>query len=61
MNLLSAVIVTWNEEKNIGRCLDSLNLVADEIILLDSFSNDNTVAIAAQKGAEVVQSTFRVI
>ena len=58
MNLLSAVIITWNEEKNIGRCLDSLNRVADEIILLDSFSNDNTVAIAAQKGAEVVQSTF---
>lgn len=58
MKLLSAVIISWNEEKNIGHYLDSLNLVADEIILLDSFSNDNTVAIAAQEGAEVVQSTF---
>ena len=58
MNLLSAVIITRNEEENIGRCLDSLKGVADEIIVLDSFSSDNTVAIATQKGAEVVQSSF---
>ena len=58
MNMLSAVIITLNEEKNIGRCIDSLLTVADEIIVLDSFSSDNTVAIAKQKGAKVYQQTF---
>jgi glycosyltransferase involved in cell wall biosynthesis len=58
MNLLSAVIITWNEEENIGRCLDSLKQVAEEIIVLDSFSTDKTVAIARQKGAVVIQSSF---
>lgn len=58
MNLLSAVIITRNEEENISRCLDSLKDVADEIIVLDSFSTDNTIAIASQKGAKVVQSSF---
>ena len=58
MNLLSAVIITRNEEEKISRCLDSLKEVADEIIVLDSFSTDNTVAIASQKGAKVVQSSF---
>jgi len=58
MNFLSAVIITRNEEQNIGRCLDSLKQVADEIIVLDSFSTDNTVAITTQKGAEVMQSPF---
>ena len=55
---LSAVIITYNEEKNIGRCLRSLAGVADEMIVLDSFSTDNTVAIARKYGAVVHQSEF---
>ncbi|MBO9573779.1 MAG: glycosyltransferase, partial [Chitinophagaceae bacterium] len=43
---LSVVIITFNEERNIGRCIDSVKKVADEIIVLDSISSDNTVAIA---------------
>jgi glycosyltransferase involved in cell wall biosynthesis len=39
---LSAVIITYNEEKNIERCLRSLLPVADEIIVVDSFSTDRT-------------------
>jgi glycosyltransferase involved in cell wall biosynthesis len=58
MKPLSAVIITWNEEKDIGRCIDSLKNVADEIIVLDSFSSDNTVAIAKSKGAIVKQERF---
>ncbi|HNJ29990.1 MAG TPA: glycosyltransferase, partial [Ferruginibacter sp.] len=45
---LSVVIITYNEEKNIGRCIDSVAPVADEIIVLDSFSADATVQIARQ-------------
>ena len=55
---LSAVVITWNEEENIGRCIDSLWHVADEVIVLDSYSSDNTVAIARQKGAIVRQEQF---
>lgn len=58
MSLLSAVVITWNEEDNIVRCLDSLRHVADEIIVLDSFSTDNTVTLAKMKGANVIQSSF---
>jgi glycosyltransferase involved in cell wall biosynthesis len=58
MNKLSAVIITFNEEKNIGRCIDSLLPVADEVVVLDSFSNDRTTAIASQKGAVVYQQSF---
>ncbi len=39
---LSAVIITKNEEKNIRRCLTSLQGIADEIIVVDSYSTDNT-------------------
>lgn len=39
---LSVIIITYNEEKNIKRCLDSVIDVADEVIVLDSFSSDRT-------------------
>ncbi len=58
MGLLSVVIITLNEEKNIGRCIDSVKSVADEIIVLDSFSKDATVTIAREKGANVYQQPF---
>ena len=58
MKPLSAVIITYNEEDNIGRCIDSLWPVADEIIVLDSLSTDKTVAIARHKGAIVKQDKF---
>lgn len=58
MKGISVVIITLNEEKNIGRCIDSVSKIADEVILLDSFSTDRTVAIAQEKGAQVVQQVF---
>lgn len=42
---LTATIITFNEERNIERCIRSLEGVADEIIVLDSFSNDRTQEI----------------
>ncbi|MCW3090209.1 MAG: glycosyltransferase family 2 protein [Ferruginibacter sp.] len=55
---LSVVIMSYNEEKNIGRCIDSVRWIADEIIVLDAYSTDNTVALAQQKGAIVKQQAF---
>lgn len=59
MQKISAVIITFNEEKNLARCIKSVKPVADEIIVLDSFSTDRTVAIARRAGATVYQQSFR--
>jgi glycosyltransferase involved in cell wall biosynthesis len=39
---LSVIIITFNEERNIQRCIDSVQNIADEIIIVDSFSTDRT-------------------
>jgi glycosyltransferase involved in cell wall biosynthesis len=59
MEKLSVVIISFNEEKNIGRCIDSVKAVADEILILDSSSTDQTVAIAETRGAIVKQEVFK--
>lgn len=45
MTPLSAVVITYNEEKNIERCLQSLQGIVDEIVVVDSFSTDKTEEI----------------
>jgi glycosyltransferase involved in cell wall biosynthesis len=45
---LSVVIITFNEEVNIGRCLESVKNIADEILVVDSFSTDNTQKICEE-------------
>lgn len=55
---LSAVIITYNEERNIGRCLDSLVGIADEILVVDSFSEDKTEEISLNKGARFIKHAF---
>ncbi|RYZ56227.1 MAG: glycosyltransferase family 2 protein [Sphingobacteriales bacterium] len=55
---LSVVIITLNEEKNLGRCLQSVREIADEIVIADSGSTDNTFAIAEAYGARVVIQPF---
>ena len=52
---ISAIIITHNEERNIGRCIDSLAEVADEIVVVDSMSNDRTQEICKEKGARFIQ------
>jgi glycosyltransferase involved in cell wall biosynthesis len=59
MEKLSVVIISYNEETNIGRCIDSVKGVADEVVLLDSHSTDQTVPIALEKGAIVKQQPFK--
>lgn len=55
---ISAVIITFNEEKNIARCIKSLVEIVDEIIVVDSFSEDNTIEIADKLGAKVFKQKF---
>jgi glycosyltransferase, family 2 len=50
---LSVGIITFNEENRIGKTLDSVREIADEIIIVDSESIDRTVEIALSKGAKV--------
>jgi glycosyltransferase involved in cell wall biosynthesis len=55
---LSAVIITFNEERNLQRCLDSLQGVADEVVVVDSFSTDGTKNIAEAAGARFIEHPF---
>lgn len=55
---LSLVIITYNEESNLHRCLSSASPLVDEIIVIDSGSTDQTVEIANSFGAKVVQRPF---
>lgn len=55
---LSVVIITFNEARNIFRCLDSVKKIADEIIVVDSGSVDDTREIATAAGAKVIHHPF---
>jgi glycosyltransferase involved in cell wall biosynthesis len=55
---LSAVIITFNEERNIARCLQSLAPVADEIIVIDSFSTDSTKDVCDRFGVRFVHHAW---
>jgi glycosyltransferase involved in cell wall biosynthesis len=55
---ISVVIIAYNEANNIGNCIDSVIEIANEILVVDSFSTDNTVSIALNKGARVLQHHF---
>lgn len=52
-NKLSVAIATYNEEKNIKECLESVKDIADEIVIVDGTSGDNTAEIAKGFGAKV--------
>lgn len=54
---ISAVIVTKNEARNIARCLSSLEAFS-QVVVVDSGSTDETVALAHAAGAEVVSFTW---
>jgi len=55
---ISAVIITFNEEKNIERCLRSLLGIADEIVVLDSVSTDRTKEICSGFNVKFVEQPF---
>lgn len=58
MDKLSVAIITKNEEKNIGRCIDSVRDLADEIVVVDSFSTDATKQICLEKGVRFSENRF---
>ena len=55
---LSAVIITFNEERNIERCLLSVKDIADDIVVVDSYSTDNTESICRKHGVRFVKHAF---
>ncbi len=58
MPKLSVVVITYNEEKNIGRCLESVKDIADDIIIVDSYSTDGTEEIVKEFNARFIQHPF---
>jgi glycosyltransferase involved in cell wall biosynthesis len=58
MPKLSVVIIVWNEAYNILRCLESVKPVADEIVVIDAMSTDNTAGICRAFGCRVYQREF---
>ena len=55
---LSVVIITFNEEHNIERCIRSVQSIADDITVVDSLSQDRTVDICQSLGAVVHSQKF---
>jgi glycosyltransferase involved in cell wall biosynthesis len=55
---VTALILTYNEEINLTECLDSINDIVDEIIIVDSYSSDNTIEIAKKYTDKIYQNKF---
>ena len=55
---ITAIILTFNEELHIERCIKSLLPVCERICIVDSFSTDKTLKIAAELGAEIYQNPW---
>src|SRR3989338_1066792 len=56
--MLSVIIITKNEEELIADCIKSIKEIADEILVVDSYSTDNTLKTAQKSGAKVIQNQF---
>lgn len=56
---IAAIVLTYNEEIHIERCLRSLVGVCDEILVIDSFSEDRTCELALQMGAKVFHNPWK--
>lgn len=56
---ISVVIITFNEEQNIRQCLESVQAVADEVVVVDSFSTDRTEAICREFNTRFIQNPFK--
>lgn len=58
MNKISVILITKNEERNIERCLQSVAPVADEVVVVDSFSEDATAEICARYNTRFVSHVW---
>lgn len=56
--MLSVCLITKNEEKVLAGCLESIKDIADEIVIVDSYSDDNTLNIAKQYNAKIISAEF---
>ncbi len=56
---ISVTIITFNEAKNIARCIASVEGLADEILVVDSFSTDETKSICMDLGVKFIENTFQ--
>lgn len=59
MQPITAVIFTWNEEKNIELCLKSINNLVSQILVVDSGSTDQTVEICQKYNCEIVKHDYQ--
>lgn len=55
--VLSVVLATYNEEENLGKCLESVDGLVDEMVVVDGSSTDKTVEIAKKFGAKIKITT----
>ncbi len=55
---ITLIVPTFNEEKVLDRCIASTKDLADEILVVDSFSTDNTLEIAKSHGARIIQRNY---
>ena len=58
MNTISGLVITLNEEDHIRDCLTSLFRVCDDVVVVDSSSEDDTAKIAREMGATVIDQPF---
>ena len=58
MSKITAVVLTYNEEIHLERCLHSISKLTDHIVLVDSISTDSTIAIAGQFNAAILQKVW---
>ncbi len=58
MGRITGLIITLNEERNICECIASLRQICDEVVVVDSCSNDRTVELAASMGAKTLVQPY---
>jgi glycosyltransferase involved in cell wall biosynthesis len=56
--MLTVVVLTYNEELHISRCLSALRKFGARLVVVDSFSTDRTVEIAEAAGADIYLNKF---
>jgi glycosyltransferase involved in cell wall biosynthesis len=55
---ITAIVLTYNEEIHLARCLNSIRSLTDDIYVIDSFSTDGTIEIAREYGAKLLQRAW---
>lgn len=58
MSYITAIVLTFNEERHIERCVRNLQRVCGKVFVVDSFSSDRTCEIAKECGATVLQHEY---